>query len=78
MKTIEVTIPYKAHPVGGMEVCGNLDVLKKLRDAGIPVQGCISIQRVEHGTLEMFTDRTFGDVIYRWTPDPDFDPAGDL
>ncbi|AEY69534.1 hypothetical protein AH2_00024 [Burkholderia phage vB_BceS_AH2] len=78
MKTIEMTIPYEAHPLGGMEVRGNIDVLAKLRNAGIPVEGNISIQRVEHGTLEIITDRAFGDVVYRWTPDPDYDPAGDL
>jgi hypothetical protein len=78
MKPIEVTIPFKVHQVGGMEVRGNVEVLAKLREAGIPVEGHISIQRVEHGTLEMITDRTFGDIVYRWTPDPEYDPASDL
>ena len=77
MKQIEVTISRKEAELGH-EVTNNLTLLVKLRSAGIPALGRISLQGVEHGTLEVIEDRTFGDRIFRWTPDPEYDPAGDL
>lgn len=77
MKPIEVTMSRKEIELGN-EVLNNLLVMARLREAGIPVLGRISLQGVEHGTFEMIEDRTFGDVVYRWTPDPDYDPAEGL
>lgn len=77
MTTIEVTFSRKEIELG-QEVLMNLSVLVRLRESGIPALGRISLQGVEHGTLEMIEDRTFGDVVYRWTPDPDYDPAEGL
>jgi hypothetical protein len=77
-KPIEVTFPLdKWEKMGGETGCG-IALLAKLRDAGIPAMGRIMLQGVEHGILEMSTDRTFGDAVYRWTPDPDYDPAEGL
>lgn len=77
MTTIKVTFARKEIELGH-EVLMNLSVLARLRESGIPALGRISLQGVEHGTLEMIEDRMFGDVVYRWTPDPDYDPAEGL
>jgi len=77
VKPVEITMARKEIELGN-EVLNNLKLMGRMREAGIPVLGRISLQGVEHGTLEMIEDRTFGDVVYRWTPDPEYDPADDL
>jgi len=61
------------------EVCLNTEVMAKLREAGVPVVGNISIIGVERGTLSITADRVFGDYIFSWVDDDeDEDPAAGL
>lgn len=42
---------------------------KRMRDAGIPLVGVLTIMGVERGRLEMTTTETA--FVYRWTDDED-------
>jgi len=81
MKPITISFPIDRKKVHrDNEVLTNCELLDRLRSAGIPAVGNISLQGVERGTLSIETDRTFGDYIYTWTPpeDDDDDPAAGL
>lgn len=57
----------------------SMDVLKQLKDKGVPVVGHAVLEGVTHGRLEI----TLSDdeYVYRWQPDPakvkKYDPLND-
>jgi len=71
MKPIEVTYSMARLDEIGHEIPANCEVLDKLRKAGIPAAGRVSVQGVERGVLTIKRDRVFGDVIYTWHPPED-------
>lgn len=74
---IEVTFPLDRFDALGNEVLCNVELLKRLREAGIPAVGRISLQGVEYGTLSYHRDRLFGDAVYRWVPESPEDDDDD-
>lgn len=78
MKSIEVTMPMDKWDAVGSETACGIRLLELLRQAGIPAVGRIMLQGVEHGTLEITKEQCFNEMIYTWTPDPDYDPASGL
>lgn len=77
-KPITVTMDLSKFDQVGNEVRWNIVLLAKLRQAGIPAKGRVTLQGVEHGTLAYTTDNTFGDAVYTWTPDEPEDDEGEL
>lgn len=64
---IEVHIPMQAlYRVGQAATAYTMD---RLRNAGIPVSGGLTPDRVDHGTLTFYRDLSTRDFIYRWKPD---------
>lgn len=66
--TIEIKVT-KAH----IEFLGNhllveLDVIKRMKRAGVPIAGNSFFYGVDHGRLEITADNEH--YIYRWHPDP--------
>lgn len=59
--------------LGGQPIHMNVSVFKKLRDAGIPVDGGIELRGVTHGSLKMWNENRDGKrfCIYEWTPGND-------
>ncbi len=77
-KPITVRMDLSKFNEVGNEVRWNVALLAKLRQAGIPATGRITLQGVEHGTLAYTTDKLFGDAVYSWTPDEPEDDEEEL
>lgn len=66
---VEARVPRLMDEWRFNEPLRNISVLQRMRNAGAPMIGAISITGVEHGKLEMwFEDDLDGGVfVYRWT-----------
>lgn len=73
--TIRVEIDHAAFwtLASGHPIHMNVSVFKKLRDAGIPVDGGLDLRGVLHGRLVCFNEYRDGKryCVYEWTPGPD-------
>lgn len=76
MSTIEVRMPTDMTEKLGNEVLANVRTIKRLREAGVPIVGSISILGVSQGTLQMSTDEGLDgdDYVFRWTPPTNYKP----
>jgi len=66
--TIEVTISKDRVKFLGNSILVEIEVIKDMKKAGIPVTGNAFFYGVDHGTLEITSDNE--KYIYRWRPDP--------
>lgn len=76
MNTIEVRMPTDLTAKLGNEVLANVRTIKRLREAGVPIVGSISILGVSQGTLQMSTDEGLDgdDYVFKWTPPANYKP----
>lgn len=66
-KRIEVVIPnLDLARQGPSDAAKGAYIINRLKDAGIPVKGVITIQGATHGALTMFEDQMFGDLVIQW------------
>jgi hypothetical protein len=66
---IEVRIDYARVTKIGNEVIFGVEVLGKLKEAGIPVEGVLFPRAVTRGTLSLTVDPVLGDHVYQWSED---------
>lgn len=67
-KRIEVAIPDRdLEAQGPSDAARGAMIISRLRDAGIPVKGVLTIQGVTHGALTMFHDDMFGQLVCQWS-----------
>lgn len=65
---IEVCIPLETLE-RHHEVMRGFLIVEKLKAAGIPVDGSLTVGGVLHGSLTTFDNVLFGDRVWRWTED---------
>jgi hypothetical protein len=63
---IEVVIDSERIAKARTSIDLGMDVLKRLRAAGIPAEGHLWPQKVESGVLHMRFDAMFGDQVWTW------------
>lgn len=69
-KEIEVRVPADFLAAQGPNnVARGIQVVNRLKEAGIPVQGVLFPEGVEHGALVIYNDTMFGDTVYCWRPE---------
>lgn len=66
--TIEIKVSKEHEQWLGNPILFSIDVLKRMKEAGIPVVGAAVLHGVSHGRLEITIDNE--NYVYRWHPDP--------
>lgn len=67
--TIEVQITNAELSVQGNETLKGIRIVDKLKAAGVPVIGNISLLGVERGALTLRSDAMFDALVYLWEDD---------
>ena len=67
--TIEIKVSRAHIEWLGNPVLVDIDVIKRMKAAGVPVSGNTFFYGVDHGRLEISNDE-YKNCVYRWHPDP--------
>jgi len=68
---IIVRVPFEAFVNAMNGSYANIMLMQRLRDANIPMLGCLFIVGVRHGRLTFTVDNATNEYVYEWEPDPD-------